>query len=192
MEGPTADETVCRYLHDTVLQSLELIAGGVVGSPADLAGAQRLARHAADTLREWLEGAPEEPVGTLGYAVREVANEAKELAPHRIEVVVGRDDAALPYPAVAGLAGALREALTNTRKHAGATRVVVFCEDVGGSAVVSVRDDGAGAEPAVLLSGRGVAESIVRRIEDVGGSVEISAASPGIMIVMKVSAETTG
>lgn len=133
-----------------------------------------------------------EPAGTLGQAVREVATEARELAPHRIEVVMGRDDAVLPHPAVAGLAGALREALTNARKHAGASRVVVFCEDAGGNAVVSVRDDGVGAEPATLLSGRGVAESIVRRVEDVGGAVEISAASPGVMIVMKVSPEVTG
>lgn len=189
--GAGTDDDVRRYLHDTVLQSLELIAGGAVGSPADLADAQRLARRAADTLREWLDGAAAEAAGTLGHAVREVANEAREFAPHRIEVVVGRDDAVLDDTAVIGLAGALREVLTNARKHAQATRVVVFCEDVGGRGAVSVRDDGVGAEPAVLLSGRGVAESIVRRIEDIGGSVQISAASPGVMIAMNVPAEVT-
>jgi signal transduction histidine kinase len=177
-----------RHLHDTVVQSLELIAGGVAGSPANLADAQSLARRAADDLRRLLEGEPPEPAGSLGEAVRLVAAAAQEFAPHPIEVVVGQDDGALPSGSVAALSAAAGEALTNARKHSGALRVVVFCEDVAGRALVTVKDDGKGADPELIRGGRGVDESIVRRIEEIGGTVEISSGASGTAISMCVPA----
>jgi signal transduction histidine kinase len=184
------DQETRRHLHDTVVQSLELIAGGAAGSPATLADAQSLARRAADDLRRWLEGEPRERAGSLGEAVRSVATAAQEFAPYPIEVVVGQDDGAVPLGIAAVLSAAAGEALTNARKHSGASRVVVFCEDVAGRALVTVRDDGKGADPKVIRSGRGVDESVVRRIEEIGGTVEISSGGSGTAISMRVPAGT--
>ena len=66
---------------------------------------------------------------------------------------------------------ATREALTNAAKHAGVTTVDVYVE-VGKDAVeVFVRDRGLGFVLAeVATDRRGIAESILGRMERVGGS----------------------
>ena len=47
------------------------------------------------------------------------------------------------------MGGAVREAVTNAAKHAGAAKVVVFAEvDDDGALFVSVHDDGCGFDPA--------------------------------------------
>jgi signal transduction histidine kinase len=116
--------------------------------------------------------------------VRQAVAAARETAPHRIELVVGPDDASVP----ATVAAAVGEALTNVRKHARASRVVVYGEDLDRRAVTTVRDDGVGADPVVIRSGRGVSDSIVGRIAGVGGSVEIQSGGQGTMIVIRVPA----
>jgi signal transduction histidine kinase len=75
----------------------------------------------------------------------------------------------------------IQEALTNVRKHAGATRAVVrFGRDGSGSTIVSVEDDGRGFEPArVDRAGAHFGLQTMReRTESVGGKLEIDAA-PG-------------
>lgn len=89
---------------------------------------------------------------------------ARETAPHRIELVVGPDDASVPATIAADVAAAVGEALTNVRKHARASRVVVSCEDLDRRAVTTVRDDRVGADPVVIRSGRGVSDSIRRPV----------------------------
>ena len=76
------------------------------------------------------------------------------------------------------LAGAVRgcvaEALANVAKHAGTDRAVVFAEADAGRLVVSVSDEGVGFDPEHVTE-RGIAGSIRRRVDELGGSTSITA-----------------
>ena len=85
------------------------------------------------------------------------------------------------------LADAAREALTNVRKHARASQVVVSCHATAGAGTVVVTDDGIGFDPARTARGTGLRESIVGRMERAGGSAEIdSEAGAGTSVTLKV------
>ena len=87
----------------------------------------------------------------------------------------------------AELADAAREALTNARKHARATQVVVSCHVSAGVGTVVVTDDGIGFDPASTARGTGLRESIVGRMERAGGSAEIeSEVGAGTRVTLKV------
>jgi len=76
--------------------------------------------------------------------------------------------------------GAAAEALTNSVKHGHARRVVVFAdvdEETGGL-FLSIKDDGDGFDPAAVVEGVGLAQSIRGRVERAGGSVAVTSA-PG-------------
>jgi hypothetical protein len=95
LDGESLDR-IRRRLHDTSLQALELIAGGVAGAPGSLEEARRIARRAADDLREWLDGIDDEPAGTLVEAVRQAVAAARETAPHRMSWSSGPTTRACP------------------------------------------------------------------------------------------------
>ena len=79
------------------------------------------------------------------------------------------------------MARAIGAAVANALEHAAASRVVVFVEAADdGSAFASVSDDGVGFEPAAprAPNSHGIDESIVARVESIGGRVEIRS-SPG-------------
>jgi len=73
-----------------------------------------------------------------------------------------------------GLLLAVKEALHNILKHAGATRVEVACVVENGEFVVSVSDNGCGFDPSVIpvngkgRRGQGV-ENMRKRLKDLGG-----------------------
>ena len=165
-----AREEVARTLHDGVLQTL-----AVVERRADDPALARLAREQERDLREFLFGS--KPAATdLGAALRAAAARFEDAFGGRVDVLVP-DDLAVPQPSVAALAGAVGEALTNAGKHGGARRVVVFVDDEDG-VFCSVKDDGAGFDPAATPEGAGLARSVRGRVEEAGGRVEVSSA-PG-------------
>ena len=171
--GARAREEVARTLHDGVLQTLAVVERRA-GDPA----LARLAREQERDLREFLFGS--RPAATdLGAALRAAGARFEDAFGGRVQVLVP-DGLGLPPPAVAALAGAVGEALTNAGKHGGAGRVVVFVDDEaeGGGVFCSVKDDGAGFDPAVTPEGVGIGRSIRGRIEEVGGRVEVATA-PG-------------
>lgn len=165
-----AREELSRTLHDGVLQTL-----AVVERRAGDAALARLAREQERELREFLFGS--KPAATdLGAALRAAAARFEDAFGGRVEVLVP-DEVALPPSSVAALAGAVGEALTNAGKHGGARRVVVFVDDEDGVSC-SVKDDGAGFDPASTPHGEGLERSVRARIEEAGGRVEVSSA-PG-------------
>jgi len=165
-----AREEVARTLHDGVLQTLAVVERRT-GDPA----LSRLAREQERELREFLFGS--RPAATdLGAALRAAAARFEDAFGGRVEVLVP-DDLDLPKGSVAALAGAVGEALTNAGKHGGARRVVVFVDDEDG-VFCSVKDDGAGFDPASTPEGAGLGRSIRGRVEEAGGRVEVASA-PG-------------
>lgn len=175
-------ERLSREVHDGVLQVLALVSkrGREIGGPttelADLAGVQE--RRLRALISE--SGSDIDVDGgssDLVAMVRGLAGEGVSVsAPgHRVEV-----------PAAAGteIVAAVRNALDNTRRHAGAgASAFVLVEDTGDAVVVSVRDDGVGIAAGRLAEaeqqGRmGVSKSIVGRIESIGGTAVLDS-EPG-------------
>jgi signal transduction histidine kinase len=163
---------IAAHLHDSVLQTLALIQR----DPTDPRRTASLARRQERELREYLDqiSSPHSP--SLRAALRRTAGEVEDLFMVRIEaVVVG--DCAVDEPLEA-LVQAAREALVNAAKHSGMDAVSLFAEVTPGGVTVTVRDRGRGFDSGRPGAGRGLAESIVGRMERCGGTAAICSA-PG-------------
>jgi signal transduction histidine kinase len=181
-------EWVRGHLHDTALQILEFIAGDGFGTGLSATKIANLAGAAARDLRGWID-ADEEPAGVhLLPELEQVTAEAQTFDPS-VRLVVGEIDGP-PTPAtprqVLAIAGAVREAVTNARKHAHASQVIVRVEIAeDGQTVVTVTDDGIGFDPDRVAggSGLGVRRSIVGRMHRVGGHASLEDAPGGGTVV---------
>ena len=177
---------ISSHLHDSVLQTLALIQKRAT-DPAEVA---TLARQQERELRAWLYERGETSEATLRAAVMRAAAEVEEMYRTPVECVVVGD---IPLDARLGaLVAAGREATVNAVKFSGAGAIDVFVE-VGPSAVeLFVRDRGVGFDlGAVGPDRRGIADSIVGRVERVGGSAEIRTA-PGEGTDVRLRLPTSG
>lgn len=160
-------EDMAAHLHDSVLQTLALIQR----SPTSKEMAS-LARVQERELRTWLYGRADASQPTIGAAIEAVAARVEAQYQVPVEVVVVSD---VPWSRhLRPLVDAAGEAMTNAAKHSGAPRVSVYVE--GGEDDVSafVNDDGKGFDPEVVSPDRrGIADSIVGRLERRGGTAEV-------------------
>jgi anti-sigma regulatory factor (Ser/Thr protein kinase) len=173
-------EWVRGHLHDTALQILEFIAGDGFGTGLTAKQIARLAGGAARDLRRWIDAEVEPPRTQLVAELESVAGEARALSSNVELEVVCADHAPTGERATA-LAGAVREALTNARKHANASRIVVRVDSEDGRTAVTVTDDGVGFDPDRVRHSRGlgVRGSIVGRMQRVGGHASLQQAPGG-------------
>ncbi len=157
---------VGAHLHDSVLQTLALIQR----SAEDPKQVAALARRQERELRGWLTDGDSREGGDRLDAplLQAVAAEVEAVAGGSIEVVAVGD---CPLDVSAGaVVGAAREAMLNALKFAGAAPVSVYAELSEERIQLFVRDRGAGFDlAAVPLARRGVRESIVGRMQRVGG-----------------------
>ena len=164
---------VAAHLHDSVLQTLALVQKHA----ADPAQVTRLARGQERELRSWLYSPRVTAGGTWAATVEALVADVE--AGHEVAVdpvVVGDspvDDA------LEALARATREALVNAAKHAGVPDVALYSEVTPDEVTVFVRDRGAGFDPAgVPEDRRGLRDSVVGRVQRVGGTAVVHS-SPG-------------
>ena len=168
-----------RDLHDRVLQTLEILGRG--GWPLDDRIRERIAAEAV-WLRRLIEGGLGRARDDLVVALGEVV-ERQAIAGLRVELNAARlshdgDRLAVPCEVVTALAGAVDEALSNVRKHAGTGHAVVRAAPERGGVLVSVLDRGRGFDPATVRHGVGIPHSLIARLRQVGGTVRIDSA-PG-------------
>jgi signal transduction histidine kinase/phage shock protein PspC (stress-responsive transcriptional regulator) len=171
-----ADERadLAAHLHDSVLQTLILIQR----HGDDPAGMARLARRQERELRDWLYGAvASRDAGRLRDRLTALAAEIEDRYQWRIElIVVGDGDVGAAEEA---LLAATREAIVNAARHSRAPLCDVYAECGAGAIQVWVRDRGVGFDyGAVAGDRRGLTESVVARMERVGGSATIRS-TPG-------------
>lgn len=158
---------IAAHLHDSVLQTLALLQQAP-GNPRRVAS---LARRQERELRGYIDQIASPFSPSLRAALRHAAGEVEDLFMVRIDaVVVG--DCAVDDPLEA-VVQASREALVNAAKHSGVDRVSLFAEVTAGGVTVTVRDRGRGFDPGAPGAGRGLAESIVGRMERCGGTAGI-------------------
>lgn len=160
-------------VHDSVLQTLALIQLHADDPRKTAAYARRQERE----LRSWLYGDRDRTEESLSTLLAGAAADVEELHGVRVELA-SSGDATADEP-IRALVLAAREAMTNAAKHSGAPEIDVYAEATPERVAVFVRDRGAGFEPATVPAGRrGIAESIVRRMERAGGAATVTSA-PG-------------
>ncbi|HUP99532.1 MAG TPA: PspC domain-containing protein [Aeromicrobium sp.] len=175
---------VAAHLHDSVLQTLALLQRNA----SDPGAVATLARRQERELRAWLYGEEASSGLTLGFLLRQAADEVETA--HRVPVEVVVVGEAQPGSRVTALAQAAREAMVNAAKHAGVDRVDVYAEVEGRTATVFVRDRGRGFDTETIPPDRmGIATSITGRVERHGGTARITSV-PGegteVMLAMEV------
>ena len=179
---------IAAHLHDSVLQTLALVQRG-----SDDPALRTLARRQERELRSWLYGGEDDRrPGTLRAALEAACAEVEEVHGVPVEVVSVGPDVALDVRTTEAVA-ALREAVVNAAKHAGVDRVDVFAEVADGSLDAFARDTGAGFDPRAVPADRaGLRDSIVGRVERLGGSVVVtSAPGEGTEIEVRVPLEAS-
>jgi signal transduction histidine kinase/phage shock protein PspC (stress-responsive transcriptional regulator) len=161
--------TVAAHLHDSVLQSLVLMQR--TNDPRRMTA---IARRQERELRSWLYGTTHdgEPA-SLHAAIDTVAVAIEDDHDVRVEAVVVGDQ---PLDdAARALVAAVREAVVNAARHAGVDRVDVFVEADDAELTGFVRDTGKGFDAAdVAQDRRGISESIIGRVQRVGGTAVLS------------------
>lgn len=162
---------VAAELHDGVLQTL-----AVVQRRSDDPELVRLARSQEAELRRYLAGPAETSTGAVPVEamLRAAAADATASSTRRPNRAVVPPLPDLRPDRAGAVRGCVAEALANVAKHAGTDRAVVFAEADAGRLVVSVSDEGVGFDPEHVTE-RGIAGSIRRRVDELGGSTSITA-----------------
>ena len=164
---------MAAHLHDSVLQSLVLLQ-----RTSDPRRMTTIARRQERELRAWLYGTTHEGEPTSVHVAIDALAVAIE-ADHdvRVEAVVVGDQ---PLDdAGRALVAAVREAVVNAARHADVERVDVFVEADDAELTGFVRDTGKGFDPRVVADDRrGISESIIGRVQRLGGTATLSSA-PG-------------
>ncbi|MFI9818565.1 sensor histidine kinase [Saccharothrix variisporea] len=188
-------ERLAREIHDTLAQSLTSVISLIDAAESEEPRADRsrllaLARTAArDGLAEarHFVAALTPPAlhgGSLADAVRRLTTTCGVPAVCDVEGV----EVPLPMATRVVLLRVAQEAMSNARKHAGATRVEVVLVFGDGDVELAVVDDGRGFDAALPRAGFGLA-GMRARVEEVGGALTVtSAPGEGTMITANVPA----
>jgi signal transduction histidine kinase len=197
---------LAREIHDNLAQTLghlnlkasiteELLSSGQIAQAhATLLELKQIAGEAYTNARETIFSLRTTASSELGLllTLREYLAEYRAHYGLDAQLVVDHESLA-EFPADVGIQiiCIIQEALTNIRKHAGASKAWVRFEQDGDRVRISVEDDGRGFDPA-QVAGEGqqyFGLQIMReRAESVGGSLELDAwPGQGTRIVMRVS-----
>jgi two-component system sensor histidine kinase DesK len=185
-------ERIARDLHDLLGHTLSVIvlkaelASRLV--PADPERAGREMREVEQTARTALD---EVRTAVAGYRARglgaELASARRALAAAGVDVDATVDLPLLPAEHEAALALALREAVTNVVRHAGASRIRIRARATGDDVELEVSDDGRGASGR---DGAGLA-GMRERVGALGGRVDLQTgpaggSGPGTRVVVRL------
>ena len=174
---------MAAHLHDSVLQTLALIQRAK--STREMTS---LARTQERELRAWLYGRAPELAGVrLRDAVDSMAGRIERQHQVTVEAVVVGD--AEMDERLRGLVNACAEAVANAAVHSGSTAISVYVEVEPDAVTAFVRDQGSGFDPVVVPADRrGIADSIVGRMERHGGTATVhSRLGEGTEVVLTLS-----
>lgn len=170
-ESERAD--IAAHLHDSVLQTLSLIRSRAHEPEV----VSMLARSQEQDLRRYLYEDRPETGTSLAAELRDLVQELERRYQHEVDVVVTGDVS--PSPALHALIAATGEAITNACKHGGSHPVSVYAELNEAESAVWVRDRGEGFDLDNIGEDRaGIRESLIGRMERVGGHVKIRTPLP--------------
>jgi len=186
----TDRERIARDLHDLVIQRLYATGLGLA-AVAPLASEQEVAGRIQETVEDLdvtireirstifqLQTPVDETDERLRQRVRrELAEAADPLGFEPTATFIGPVDSGVPDRVADDVVAAVREALSNVARHAGAHRVHVTIQVTDSDVALVVVDDGVGLPPSGRRSGLG---NLAARAESLGGSLVAEAIdSPG-------------
>jgi two-component system sensor histidine kinase DesK len=178
-----------RDLHDLLGQSLSVLVlkSELVSRqlPADADSSLRhevqdiaqVARRSLNDVREAVAGYRRATLQT------EISSARTALRAAGIGLLVDDTVGSLPPEQDGVLAWCLREAVTNVVRHSGAKRCEVRLSRVNGSAMLDIKDDGAGATS--LNGGSGIA-GMRERVDLVGGTLDVTVGEGGLRLHVSV------
>jgi signal transduction histidine kinase len=146
-----------------------------------IADARWSARRALEEVRDSVRALRDAPL-SLHDLARHAADDRM-----RVSVEVDGDEEALDPPVRMAVYRAAQEALTNARRHGGASTVSIVADLRGGTASLVVADDGAGL-PQPHRDGFGL-QGMRERVRLLGGTVAIADAGPGVTVTVRIPAE---
>ena len=164
-----ARNEMSRVLHDTVLQTLALVDRRSRDSDPELAAT---ARQADRELRNFLFSDGSLGRESLSTRIHHQVERVRANSDINVVVNVIEDNCRLNHRSQDAIARAIGEAVANAIEHARPTRIVVFAEaDDDDQVFATVRDDGRGFDAGTSASteSHGISQSIVARMEDIGG-----------------------
>ncbi|MEA2488170.1 MAG: hypothetical protein QOF16_1824 [Actinomycetota bacterium] len=184
-------DRIAKELHDGVIQSIYSVG-------LSLQGATGMVHKDPDTASKRMN----EAITTLDDVVRDVRSYIFALQPHLVEergfkeaiqelardleintlaeVSVLLDEAGLDAISESmrgDVIQIVREMLSNTARHSGATQVAVNCALGDGEVVIKVEDNGVGFDPATVARGNGL-DNIEDRAKRLDGRVELLPREP--------------
>lgn len=171
---------IAAHLHDSVLQTLTLIKNHA----DDPATVRSLALTQERELRAWLYTGRNTVSQSFTELLKTTVSEVETTYGQEIEVVCVAD--CVPGPAEQAACAAASEACVNAVRH-GHPPLQVYSE-VGESRVeIYIKDRGPGFDPHQIAPDRhGVRDSIIGRVERVGGTVNIRRLQPGTEVTITV------
>jgi len=160
---------MAAHLHDSVLQTLALIQ-----RTDDPRRVVTLARVQERELRRWLyDSTPADGQELLSRALQNEVDRIENTFDIPVELVTVGDRPVDDH--VRAMVAAAGEALTNAARHSGASQISMYSEVTDASADVWVSDLGRGFDTGLVAPDRrGIAESIVGRMLNHGGSATVS------------------
>ena len=183
LQAATAErERLSREIHDGVLQVLALVRRRGAELGYDAAELARMATEQEAALRALISSGPVIEHGEGLTDVRELLTTPAR-SPH-VHLASPATPVLLPAATAQQLVAAVGEALHNVQHHVGQTADAwILLESTPDEVVVTVRDDGPGIPPDRLAAAEseghlGVAQSIIGRLRDLGGTAIINSA-PG-------------
>jgi signal transduction histidine kinase len=159
--------TLADQLHDSVLQSLHAIQA----EPAEAEQVSYIARKQERELRRTIQSLRSEHDDAFVTAMYTARDDVEDLYRLPIDMVCGYD-AEMTVP-LAGLVDATREAMMNAAKHSGSDTIRVHCRVDQNRLTVLVRDNGPGFDVDADSPGHGIKNSIMRRMDSIGGSATV-------------------
>lgn len=176
-----ARDEVARVMHDTVLQTLALVERRAADVDPELAAT---ARRADRELRGYLF-ADNAPAGSLRQAITEALQPVTARFDRSPVVNVVDDEDWSDVARFEAVARAVGEATANAFEHSGGQRVVVYAETrERGAIFASVSDDGTGFDVSAPRTRHGIDESIVARMEAIGGGATVRSGPDGTEVTL--------
>jgi signal transduction histidine kinase len=191
-------ERIARDLHDSIIQdlfavglSLQSASGRVASHPTEVAARIEEAVEQLDetigALRRFIFDL-RPPMWARPSLRRELADLVGQLsAPYdaRVSLDVNCPADLLPPDLSDELVQIVKEALSNSLRHSGASEIGVRVGCGRSQVVLSVSDDGSGFDPARKTKGMGLA-NMAERVRDAGGSIRVDS-EPGAGTTVRVS-----
>lgn len=192
-------ERLARQVHDGALQVLALMAREGQHGDEHMQQIAKMAAQQERALRDLIADRDEDDATTHAYlaAAATPVSADESVTPDEVDlrlallaladetthVAAGTQPVLLDGPRASELLAAVQQALANTRVHAPGASAFILLEDVDGQITVTVRDDGPGIADGRLGEAKadghiGISSSIVGRMQDLGGQVNLETA-PG-------------